>query len=179
MTQNLRSIRSAFLYAIVLMATIGVLRFLDWVPLTLPSEHLRSYGSVQEVRGTLRPRRIYLPSYYPQRFQWPPVEIFAQTRPHSFVLMHVADRDDEIAMAIVQVESGFPQTLEAKIEPTEIRRVEETIIKGRPASLSIALCADGSVCNKVSWREGGLDLTIIARESPAELIRIAGSVIGE
>lgn len=180
MTSWTSSLKVFFLFVLMLAATVLVLRVLNWVPLSIPSEGIRRYASLEDVQKQLKIRKIYLPSYFPDRLQWPPSEIYAQNKPFSMVLIHLKERGtDQIVVGIRQVDAKFSSSLRLRIEPTEIRREEEVVIKGRSAVLSLAFCADGTVCNEIVWQEDGYTLTIVAKDSVPELIRIAESVLSE
>jgi hypothetical protein len=166
------------LFVLMLVPTVLILTLLHWIPLSIRNEGIRKYGSLEDVQRELQIKKIYLPSYFPERLQWPPFEIYAQNKPFTMVLMHVKERGrDHILLAIRQVDANFSSSVRLRIEPMRIKKKERVVIKGREAVLSLALCADGTVCNEIAWQEEGYTLTIVARSSARELIRIAESTL--
>lgn len=174
----LAHIKMLCLFILTLAVTVLLLALLNWIPSFIQPESIRKYGSLEDVQKALHTVKIYLPAYFPERLQWPPSEIYAQNKPYTLVLMHVKERQrDHIVLGIRQVDARSARAIRLRIEPTRITQQEMIAIKGRPAVLSLASCADGSVCNMVAWREGNYRLTVVARDSARELIRIAESML--
>ena len=162
----------------MLSITILALTLLNWIPLVVRSEGFRKYASLEEVQKDLHLRKVYLPSYFPDRLQWPPFEIYAQSKPFTMILMHVKERQkNRIVLAMRQVDAHVSSPMKLRLEPTQIAKQEQVTIKGREAVLSRASCADGTVCNTLAWQEEGYILTLVARDSVQELIRIAESML--
>jgi hypothetical protein len=165
-------------FLLILFMTVLVLMILNWIPLVIRSKGIQRYGSLENVQKALMIRTIYLPSYFPDHLQWPPAEIFAQSTPFPMVLMHVKERGrDRIVLAIRQVDAHASNPLKLRIEPVQIKKQEQVMLKGRTAVLSLALCADGTACNQIVWQEEGYTLTLVVRDTVQELIRIAESML--
>jgi hypothetical protein len=72
-----------FYFAITIAILIGVLKVSNWLPTVFQEGIIRKYGSIEEVKSKLRLRDIYIPSYFPQKFKWPPSRILdGGDRPH-------------------------------------------------------------------------------------------------
>jgi hypothetical protein len=52
-------------------------------------------------------------------------------------------------------------------------------MKGRPARLYTAFCPGRRPCAQVVWQEDGFSFTVIGKDSPVELLRIAESMLPE
>jgi hypothetical protein len=177
MNKLMSNLKMFSVFFLILLVTVLVLMILNWIPLAIRSKGIQRYRSVESVQKALMIRKIYLPSYFPDYLQWPPAEIFAQSQPFPMVLMHVKERGrDRIVLAIRQADVRASNPLKLRIEPVQITKQEQVMLKGRPAVLSLALCADGSVCNQIVWQEAGYTLTLVARDAVQELIRIATSM---
>jgi hypothetical protein len=180
MTSKMANVKMLCLFVLMLSATILVLLLLNWIPLAVRNDGIRKYASVEEVQKKLHLRKVYLPSYFPDYLQWPPFEIYAQSKPFTLLLMHVKEREkNRIVLAMRQVDARVSSPMRLRIEPTQINKQEQVTLKGHPAVLSWASCDDGTVCNTLAWQEDGYTLTLVARESVAELIRIAESMLAE
>src|SRR3990172_8810751 len=98
--------KTFLLFVIMVLATVVVLRLLSWVPMTIKDEGMRRYRSIEDVKTTLKIRKVFLPSYFPQHLKWPPSEIYAQAKPYTVALMHFNDQNTgEIVLAIRQADS--------------------------------------------------------------------------
>ncbi len=166
------------LFLVVMAATVGALKLLNWVPLSLSGEGLNRYKTVEDARAELRLGKVYLPSYFPQYLRWPPKEVYAQKKPYPMVLMHITGREsDDIVLAIRQSEAGHPDFFKSRIEPVSVTGEENITMKGRPALLVHAVCPGKEPCNSVTWQDGGFTFTVILKDSVKELLRVAESML--
>jgi len=176
----MKKVGAFVLFCIMVLFAAGILRLLDWLPLVIQDESLRRYASVEDVQRELKIGKILLPSYFPQYLSWPPSEIFAQEKPFPLVLLYFKDLNTgDVVLAIRQSDSKDPAPVPLRIEPKKIASRRNIVVKGRNAELSVAACEDGRTCNAVSWREEGYTITIVARDSIQELLRIASSMLTE
>lgn len=170
--------RMFFTFAMTILATVLVLKLLNWIPLSFQKEDIRKYKTVEDVKTTLKIPKIYVPAYFPEHIKWPPAEIFAQKRPSVMVIMHFTHSDTQsFALSIYQVDS------KARFEPpyrTDILYIkkESTVsVKGREGKLTLAVCRGNERCNRLSWNEGGYSLTLIADDSPENILKMAESML--
>jgi len=148
--------------------------------MTIKDEGMRRYRSIEDVKTTLKIRKVFLPSYFPQHLKWPPSEIYAQAKPYTVALMHFNDQNTgEIVLAIRQADSREEKPLRSRIEPEKIKSREAIDLKGRAARLSLASCGGGEPCSSVTWQEESYTLTVTSKTPARELIQIAESMITE
>ncbi|MDP2166835.1 MAG: hypothetical protein Q8J64_00710 [Thermodesulfovibrionales bacterium] len=178
----LKNLKMFLIFLSTLAALTLALKLLSWLPLNVQKGTLRSYGAIEDVSAELRPAKIFLPSYFPQYLKWPPSEIYAQkgsVTPPASILMHFTNQNTgEIVLATSQGGAGTPE-LKSKIEPVRIIKEEDVLIKGRSARLYLAICADGKPCNKVGWQEDGYLIAVTLKDSAAEALRIAESMLSD
>lgn len=165
------------LFGIAVAALLAALRLMHWAPTALQAGLLQRYNSVEEVKAKLNIRHVYAPAYFPLCFRWPPALIIAQTRPYTAVVMEFMRTDgDDICLVVAQTE--VPRSPpRVRISLAEVRESVRHSLKGRPAFLETGLCDDGGVCSRISWEEDGYRILIIGRSAPAQLEKIAESVI--
>lgn len=172
-----RKFLNLLLFGIAVAALLAALRLMNWAPTALQDGLLQRYNSVEEVKAKLNIRHVYAPAYYPQCFRWPPASIIAQTRPYTAVVMEFMRKDgEEICLVVAQTEVSRPSP-RVKIALAEVRESVRYLLKGRPALLETGLCDDGQVCSRISWEEDGYRILIIGKSVPAQLEKIAESVI--
>lgn len=167
-------------FAMMVLGLIVSLKVLGWLPGAVSKTEIRNYRSLEDARAALKIKRIYMPSYFPQYLSWPPDEILARRKPYALVLMHFDnDQRREIALAIRQADSRDPAPLKMRIEPVSMRSAEDMVVKGRKVRLFMAICPGNRACNGVTWQDEGYTLTVIARDSVEEVLKIAESMIAE
>ena len=87
-------------------------------------------------------------------------------------------RKEGEGLCTVMTQTAVPHRLEDRA--TAMERVDQTVshmLKGRPALLEIGTCSDGSECSRLSWDDKGYHLTVLMKNKPIELIRMAESMI--
>ena len=78
----MRKIIVGFLYfAATVAVLIGGLKLINWVPSVVQEGFVGRYRSIEEVESKLKIRDVYIPSYFPQSFKWPPDTIWARAMP--------------------------------------------------------------------------------------------------
>lgn len=169
---------AGFLYfAVTIAILVALLRVADWLPTALQEGLLRKYDSIEEVKERLHVKNLYVPSYFPQSFKWPPSRILAQSRPFVAIVMEFKDmRTGDIALVISQAADGrfVP---EEKISISRIKEKVDYPLKGRAAVLEVGTCSDDTTCSRISWREGSYNIIIETETAPFELLKIADSMI--
>jgi hypothetical protein len=167
-------------FAAGLTILVIALKALNWLPLIAQKDLMRRYGDFEEMRTSLGIREVFIPSYFPEEFRWPPAEILAQGKPYPAVIMEF-DRSEEgkareVGMMIYQAaEDGFSPG-----GPLALSRVRERAtysLKGRSAILEVGSGVNGEPCSRISWREKDVRITVLARLTPFELMKVAESML--
>jgi len=166
-------------FAAGLAILVIALKTLNGLPLIAQKDLMRRYGDFEEMQTSLGIRGVLVPSYFPEDFRWPPTRILAQGKPYPAVIMEFErsgeGKDRGIGMMIYQsVEDNFTPG-----GPLEISRVRERAtypLKGRSAILDVGFCGSGGPCSRISWREKDLRITVLARLTPFELMKVAESM---
>jgi hypothetical protein len=169
---------TGFLYfAVTIVILVALLRVADWLPTALQEGLMRKYDSIEEVKERLHVKNIYVPSYFPQSFRWPPSRILAQSQPFMAIVMEFKDmRTGDIALVISQsADRRFAP--EKKISITRIKEKVAYPLKGRAAVLEVGTCRNDTPCSRISWREGTYRMIIETETTPFELLKIADSMI--
>lgn len=169
-----------FSFTATIILLIVLLKIMNWVPLAVQQGTLRHYRSIDEIESKLHFSTIYVPSFFPQNFSWPPVEILAQEKPFPMIIMQFQDRDSKKIGLVIQqayVKAKYHPDTDLKI--TRIQRESTVFIKHWEARLVIALCGEGNPCTQVSWGSGTCRVTVRTTAPPRDLIRIARSMVAE
>ena len=173
----LKQFHMVFSFLATIVVVLLVLKLLNWLPSALQKEDIRKYSSVDDVRTDLRIPRIYIPAYFPEYIKWPPAEIFAQRKPFSLIMMHFTHRDSKsFALSFFQVDANAAFEPRYKSDVLYVRKESPISIKGRAGTLVIAVCSGRERCNRISWEEENYRITLIADDTPEQLIRMAESI---
>lgn len=160
-----------------ILAVILVLKLLNWLPSALQDEGIKKYSSIDDVRTALKIPRVFMPAYFPEYIMWPPAEIFAQRRPFHLVMMHFTHLDSRsFALSISQADSRAGFEPQSKSDILYVRNESRVNIKGRTGTLVTAVCSGRQRCNRLFWDEGIYRITLIADDTPEQLIRMAESI---
>ena len=62
----------ALAFAAGLAILVIALKALNWIPLIAQKDLLRRSGDFEEMRTALGIRQVFVPSYFPEDFRWPP-----------------------------------------------------------------------------------------------------------
>lgn len=167
-----------FLYfAVTIAILIGVLKVANWLPTVFQEGIIRKYRSIEEVKSKLKLRDVYIPSYFPQKFKWPPSRILAQSKPFIAVVMEFRNMETgETALIISQAEDRAFSP-DKKIVISQIKEKVNYPLNGRPSILEVGVCKDDVPCSKISWDEGNNTIRVEMKSTPFELMRIAESMI--
>jgi hypothetical protein len=172
-----KQLHRGFSFLVTVAVVILLLKLLNWLPSVLQDEGIKKYSSVEEVRTALKIPRVYIPAYFPEYIKWPPAEIFAQRRPFPLVMMHFTHRDSRsFALSLFQVDSraGFEPAYKSDV--LYVRKESQVSINGRAGNLVIAVCSGRERCNRITWEEGIYSITLVADDTPEQLIKMAESI---
>lgn len=167
-------------FAAGLAILVIALKVLNGLPLIAQKDLMRRYGDFEEMRTSLGIREVLVPSYFPEDFRWPPTGILAQGKPYPAVIMEFARSGEgkarEVGMMIYQAADddfspGGPLVL------SRIRERAAWPLKGRSAILEVGSGVKGEPCSRISWREKDLRITVLARLTPFELMKVAESML--
>jgi hypothetical protein len=174
---KVKQLQRGFSFLVTVAVVLLLLKLLNWLPSVLENEGLKKYGSVDDVRAALKIPKVYIPAYFPEYIQWPPAEIFAQRRPFPMVMMHFTHRDSKsFALSLFQVDARAAFELPYKSDVLYVRKESQVNIKNSVGTLVIAVCSDRERCNRLSWEEGIYRITLIADDTPEQLIKMAESM---
>lgn len=174
---TLKQFHMGFSFLVTIMVVLLVLKLLNWLPSALQKEDIRKYGSVDDVRTALKIPRIYIPAYFPEYIKWPPAEIFAQRKPFPMIMMHFTHRDSKsFALSFFQADSKANFEPKYKSDVLYVRKETPVNIGGRTGTLVIAVCSGRERCNRISWEEENYRITLIADDSPEQLLKMAESI---
>jgi hypothetical protein len=158
---------------------IAALKLINWVPSVVQEGFVRQYKSVEEVQSKLKIKDVYIPSYFPQSFKWPPDTIWAQTKPFTAIVMEFRHQETGgIGLVISQVASGARFISGNKLRMAQVReRVDDYPLKGRKAVLEVGTGKNGEPCSSIAWTEGKYRLTVVMKSAPFDLLKIAESMV--
>jgi hypothetical protein len=170
----------ALAFAAGLAILVIALKALNWIPLIAQKDLMRRYGDFEEMRTSLGIREIFVPSYFPEEFRWPPSGILAQRKPYPAVIMEFEWGGEgtirEVGMMIYQAaRDDFSPGGPLKI--SRIREQATYPLKGRSAILEVGSGVKGEPCSRISWREKDMRITVLARLTPFELMKVAESML--
>lgn len=164
-------------FALTLVILVVVLKATNWLPTAFQEGLMKKYSSVDEVRTKLHLKDVYVPSYFPQSYGWPPSTILAQSKPFVALVMEFRNvQTAEVALVISQTaEKSF--TLDKKILLVQIKEKVDYLLKGRAAVLEVGKCKDDVPCSRISWKEGVYSMTVEMKSTPFDLLKIADSML--
>jgi hypothetical protein len=172
-----RTVGGIPVYIVMIIILVGLLQLANWIPSAVQEGALQRYASIEEVRARLPMATIFAPVYYPRNVRWPPTLIAAQTRPFVAVVTEFQrSGGDDTILVITQTERHRPPLRQSIVLSTVRERVPYPF-KGRTALLEVGLCRTGERCSRISWDEGEFTLALVLKDSPADLVPIAESMI--
>lgn len=175
---NLKKIFGFVSFIVMVVIVIAALKLINWLPMAIEKEIMRQYHSIEEVRAKLGIRDIYIPAYFPQHFEWPPSMILAQKKPFTAVITEFRGAGKEDVSLIISQSDALASFVPDK--NIKIQNISERIsfdIKGRKALLKVGTCKGDEPCSQIEWIEEKYRITVTARTTPPELVRIAESMI--
>jgi hypothetical protein len=169
---------SLFVFLFFTGALVLALKFLNRLPGMFQPGAVRRYPTIAAAQSELGIRKIYVPAYFPTTLTWPPSRILAQSKPFEAVVLEFR-RVDSTEVALVITQTSSPRL---PPEPTlHLRRIQETAsvdLKGRKAVVESGFCDDGDPCSQITFVDSELWMTVQMRSSVAELMLLAGSMVG-
>jgi len=167
-------------FAAGLAILIIALKALNWFPLIAQKDLMRRYGDFEEMRTALGIRQVFVPSYFPEDFRWPPTGILAQGKPYPAVIMEFERSGEgkprEVGMMIYQA-AGDDFSPGGPLVLSRVRERATYPLKGRSALLEVGSGVKGEPCSRISWREKDVRITVLARLTPFELMKVAESML--
>ena len=169
-------------FAAGLAILVIALKALNGLPLIAQKDLMRRYGDFEEMRTSLGIREVLVPSYFPEDFRWPPTGILAQGKPYPAVIMEFGRTGEGkgrgIGMMIYQsVDDNFTPGPGGPLAISEVRERATYPLKGRSANLDVGFCGSGDPCSRISWREKNVRITVLARLTPFEVMKVAESML--
>ena len=175
---NVRKRVFGFLYfAVTIAILIGVLKVTNWLPTVFQEGIIKKYSSIEEVKSRLQLRDVYIPSYFPQKFKWPPSRILAQSKPFIAVVMEFRNMETGETDLIITQTADKDFTPDKKIVIMQIKEKVHYSLNGRPSMLEVGVCKNDAPCSRISWDEGSNAIRVEMKSAPFELIKIAESMI--
>lgn len=164
-------------FGITLIAVIGLLMLLNWLPRVIQKGALKHYTSIDEVKADLDIRKVFVPAYFPQNLSWPPSSIIAQRRPFALIAMQFRHPGaSDVAMVIEQRAAGSRGYPDTALVLDKVVQQGHVDIKDRDGTLARGFCGRDA-CSRISWREGDFLLTITLKGTERDIIRIARSMV--
>lgn len=168
---------SFFYFALTVVILIAALKIFNYLPMMIQKDTMRRYHSIEDVKSKLNIKEIPVPSYFPQSLVWPPSEIFAQNKPFTAVVIEFTHaRIGDIALIITQADSKDFKADE-KIKIVQIKEKISYPLKGRTVVLEAGMCKNEEPCSRIAWDDGRYRITVTAKTSPPELLKISESMI--
>ncbi len=178
MAVKLTLLKKLVLFAVMIVGVIVALLLINWLGDSVGEGGIRRFTSITEARQQLAFSQLYLPAYRPQRYQWPPSEILGRRSPIRTLLLHIQDSTTgEVVLAIAQTEPPEAGSPELRLQPIKKNRQIRILLEGRPAILIEGECRSGDTCRQLTWTEGSFLLTVAAKATSEELLRIAESML--
>lgn len=164
--------------AAVLGVTGGLLRAADSLPALLRGREGVAYlPSIEAAERTLG-ERLWLPAYFPDTFAWPPTVVAVHRGPPPFVTLTFADRAGEPVLVVSQsLGSGAP-ALPGPLPSARVLHRVTVRLHGDEAMLARVVGRDGRTWHDLAWEMHGRRLSLLARASADEVLRMASSVRG-
>lgn len=172
-----RKFLSFFYFMATVVMLIIVLKIANWLPLVIQKDSMRKYHNIEDVKSKLNMKDIFVPSYFPHNFAWPPAEILAQNKPFKAVVMEIKHSlKGDVAIIISQAESKAFNADE-KIRILQVKERVNYSLKERNVLLETGACKNNEPCSRITWNEGQYRISITATLLPPELVKIAESMI--
>jgi hypothetical protein len=169
--------KKILLFSSVIVALMAFLWFFNWLPFYIEEGIVRRYSSIEEVKAKLKLKEVFVPSFFPQQYAWPPYEIIAQTKPFTSVIMkfrNINGKPNALVICQFTATASVPDCFPRMIQ---IRESTSYKMKGRPAILEVGVCGHNEVCSRTTWREGRYRIAVAIDAPPLDLVKISESMI--
>ncbi len=163
--------------AVMVFVIVMALVVANWVPGTIDSTLMREYGSIDEVRDTLRMKTLYVPRYFPETVSWPPSKVLAQRNPYEAVVMEFEGVEEGLPLLVISQSTSGDFLAFERLRMEEVAEHSTYEFKGRRALLSTGTCSQGRRCSMLAWSEGPYHIRMIMSGDPFGLISIAQSMV--
>lgn len=165
------------LFAAGVLLLLGGLKLAGWMPLLAQQDLLRKYKTVEDVKAELGIREIFVPSYFPQNLSWPPSAVLAQGKPFPAIIMEFGQADGASAGLVISQSLSDTFRSEGKIRFEHMKEKVRYPLKGRDSTLEVGTGPGGGPYARIAWKEGIYHMTVTARSTPFELIKVAESML--
>ncbi|MBI5574965.1 MAG: hypothetical protein HY896_01230 [Deltaproteobacteria bacterium] len=165
----------AFAAAVILLA--AGLKFVNWMPSVAQPDLLKKYKDLEEMKMSLNIRDVIIPSYFPEKLNWPPSSILAQGKPYPAVVMEFEQIGTKETVLVISQSLSDRFRADEKIRIAQLKEKVPYTIKGRKSVLEIGFCAKGEACSHISWKEGKYYVDVMSKSTPIELLKVAESML--
>jgi hypothetical protein len=172
-----RKFPNYLLFAAGVALLLGGLKLAGWLPLMAQKDLLRKYNTVEDVKSELGIREVFVPSYFPQDLSWPPSAVLAQGKPFPALIMEFGRIEGASAGLVISQSLSERFRADGKIRFAQLKEKVRYPLKGRDSTLEVGTGPGGDPCARVSWKEGNYHITVTARSTPFELIKVAESML--
>lgn len=174
-----KTLGGMFIFSVMVVILTALLQLLNWIPSAVQEGAFQRYATVEDLRNHLKSVPVYMPAYFPRSVQWPPSVIAAQARPYPAVVLEFVSGEPPLDTVLVITQTAVPHPpLLERLRLTAVRESVRYPFKGRTALLEVGSCRKDDLCSRMTWTEGNTGLALVMRSSPAELAKIAESMIG-
>jgi hypothetical protein len=172
----MRRATRSIVFLLMVGGLVAGLRLLKEIPSTRNSDRIRAYPSIEMVHRHFKRERVLRPAFFPEALAWPPDEVFAGRDPTFASLLHFRDRHTgKLVLAVSQAEDRARQ-IPSRIMIERVLSTRAVDIHGTEGQLALAVCDDGTRCNRVIFVRDGQTVTAIGRLTEANLLRFARSL---
>jgi hypothetical protein len=172
-----RKFSNYLLFAAAIVVLAAGLKIAGWLPMLAERDLMRKYDSVEDVKAELSIREVRVPSYFPQNLSWPPSTVLAQGKPFPAIIMEFGQADGKSAGLVISQSLSASFRTDGRIRIAQLKEKVGYPLRGRDATLEVGTCGNGEPCSRVSWTEGNTHITVAARSTPLELIKVAESML--
>src|SRR5208337_2236475 len=161
-----KNIRALLLFSLVIVALTALLVFFNWLFFFIAEGIVRSYSSIVDVKAKLKLKEVFVPSFFPQQYVWPPYESIAQTKPFTSVIMKfrgINGKPDALVICQSSATASVPDCFPRMIQ---IRESTSYKMKGRLALLVVGACGHNEACSRMTWLEGRYRITVAVDAPP-------------
>ncbi len=172
-----KKILGLFYFVLTLAILVVALKAVNWLPSAFQDGLMKKYATVDELKSRLRVKNVYVPSYFPQSYGWPPSTILAQSQPFLAIVMEFKNaQTGDIALIITQTaDKAF--TPDRAIPFAQVKEKVDYSLNGRAAVLEVGKCINDIPCSRITWKEGSYKMTVEMKSAPFDLLKIAGSML--
>ncbi len=174
--KGLELLRALATLALVMGGATAALAALDAAPGWLNGEPVgvRRLQGVDEAERRLK-ARLYLPSYFPDRYRWPPSSVRLLLGDPASVALGFEAREGGLALQLGQTVGGEGTVSPLVLPPADVLQQWAVRLGDREGTLARVVGQDGAVWHEVAWRQGGRTLVLRGKAGVEELLRMARS----